>query len=416
MTISNLYPTSRPSLSLNFARVKALDPRITFTRASAATYYDADGVLRSAGINQARFDHLPVSGESLGLLIEEQRTNLVLRSEEFDNAYWTKLNSTVTPNVIVAPDGALTSDKLVETTATSGHIIRRTIGFAANTTYTVSIYLKAAERTAGTFLVLDNTSITGSFHINLLTGEIAQGTVGLATGATSVNVGNGWWRMSITFTTTASPSATSYFDFRMSDRWPVTSNVGMSYTGDGVSGIYIWGAQLEAGAFPTSYIKTEASQVTRLADSASMTGTNFSSWYRQDEGTILGDFIARQTAPVAAAVEINNFTNGSHIRFITNATSFMTFQVGDVTAQAGINLGILAPGPIKLAGAYRVDDFAACRSGDSVVTDTSGTVPLSVSRMQIGARNAPTYWNGTIRKISYYPQRLSNTQLQALTR
>jgi hypothetical protein len=378
-------------------------------------------VLQAAGNNVARFDHDPVTGGSLGLLIEEQRTNLALRSEEFDNAYWTKGNSTVTPNAIVAPDGALTSDKLVENTATSAHLIRGTIGFAANTTYTVSIYLKAAERTAGTFLVLDNTSNIGSFHINLLTGEIAQGGVGLATSATSVNVGNGWWRMSITFTTTASPDAGSYFDFRMSDRWPVTSNVGMSYTGDGFSGIYIWGAQLEVGSFPTSYIKTEASQVTRLADSASMTGTNFSSWYRQDEGSLVYNAQSFSTLADSTALAIDDGTTGQANQIDLRYSSGVSYRwrirsSGANTAE--INPGSFAVGQLNtLASSYKVNDFAAAINGAAAVTATSGNTPLGVmTRMRLNQRGTANVGGQSyIRKLAYYPQRLTNTQLQALT-
>jgi hypothetical protein len=97
------YPEVRPTLDLNFARVKALDPRITFTRASGGSYVGADGLIKYAGVNEARFDHNPTTGESLGLLVEEQRTNLLLRSEEFDNASWTAEASAITANTKLHP-------------------------------------------------------------------------------------------------------------------------------------------------------------------------------------------------------------------------------------------------------------------------------------------------------------------------
>ena len=124
MTIKTLYPNVRPTLDLAFAATKALDPRITFTRASTGTYVGSNGTLRTAGINEARFDHSPLTLESLGLLVEEARTNLLLRSEEFDNASWTKTRSSVTANAITAPDRTLTGDKLIDSTdASASHFI-----------------------------------------------------------------------------------------------------------------------------------------------------------------------------------------------------------------------------------------------------------------------------------------------------
>ena len=115
MTIKALYPTARPSLDLDFANTRCLDPRITFSRASTATFVGADGLIQTAATNVARFDHDPVTRESLGLLVEEARTNLITYSEQLNNTGWFKNLVTVSANAGVAPDGTFTADQVSNT-------------------------------------------------------------------------------------------------------------------------------------------------------------------------------------------------------------------------------------------------------------------------------------------------------------
>jgi hypothetical protein len=375
-------------------------------------------VLQTAAANVARFDHNPVTGESLGLLIEEQRTNLVLHSQGFEQSHWTKSATTIASDVVVAPDGTLSADRIIETTATSAHVVRNQTAFAASTTYTASMYIKAGERTCGTMVVYDNASNIAGWHINLLTGEIVQGSITL-TGTTAIatNVGNGWWRFSVTFTSTAAPSS-QYFDFRISNIWPIIAGSGTSYTGNGYSGAYIWGAQLEVGSFPTSYIPTVAAQVTRQADAASMTGANFSSWYRQDEGTLFaeGAFIALVTARGFASLSDNTTSNLIQIQTHPSTIGSSRFNVtANGTAQAALGAASVFTAGVfgKHVGAYKVNDFAFASNGAAPLTDLEGTVPV-VDRLRIGAYSAATS-NCHIRSVRYYPARLTNTQLQAIT-
>jgi len=371
-------------------------------------------VLQTAANGVARFDHNPVTGESLGLLIEEQRTNLLTRSEEFNDSGWGKTGATVTANTVVAPDGALSADVLVENTANSAHGVFRAATTVSSTVYTGSVYVKAGGR--GFCLVYTNAGAVGKyFSLPSGGGGAVLGNFGAGpTSASITYVGNDWYRCSITFTSTGTSTTLEV----------LSSSAGnnLTYTGDGYSGVYIWGAQLEAGAFPTSYIPTVASQVTRSADAASMTGTNFSSWYRADEGTLYADFsligVASGAAQTSWSVSANNTTD-----FITNRTlnnaGLYTVRVANVNqADLSIASGTALPGAsIKQACAYKVNDFAVANSGSaSVSTDTQGTVPV-VSQALIGATGTTNVnaLNGTIKKLAYYPRRLSNAQLQALT-
>lgn len=370
----------------------------TPTTTQAITNYIPQLLTAAAGV--ARFDHNPTTGESLGLLVEEQRTNLVLRSEEFDNAAWTKIASSITANTVTAPYGTTTADKLVEDTANATHSVSQ-FNPVSGTTYAVSIYAKAAERSRITIS-------GGGFGAQgfSVTFDLLNGTIPLNTGNKGIisSVGNGWYRCSISFTA----SSTVSFAFSLVDN---SNNA--TYTGDGYSGIYIWGAQIEAGAFLTSYIPTAAAQVTRSADSASMTGTNFSSWFRADEGTLYMEAVPR-TLAIASGIVINDNTANNRIRL---ATASVTDQ-GTVTV-SGTDQAVLDGGTpvidtsMRIAMAYKANDFALSLGSGVVATDTSGTVPI-VSQLQIGAAATST-GNLTIKKVAYYPRRVTNTQLQAIT-
>jgi hypothetical protein len=376
--------------------------------------------LQTAASGVARFDHNPITDESLGLLIEEQRANLLLRSEEFDNASWTKTASSITANTIVAPDGALTGDALIENTATAEHVLIQTATTASNSARSFSVYAKAAGRSV-IRLLFDRDAGFTDYCLAIF--DLASGTVvsasnaGTGSGAagTIVAVGNGWYRCTLTGT----PSTTVGTTLRNIVYLQATSGGGTNYTGNGYSGVFLWGAQLEAGAFPTSYIQTVASQVTRAADAASMTGTNFSSWYNQAEGTMFasGNGAKGQFPMVFGITETIANINNQFSTFIFNGVTPSSDIWSGGVSQANLvqTNAVALGGAFALSVAVKTNDFALSAQGLSVTVDTSGTLPGSFARLDIGARNAVLPLNGTIRKIAYYPLRVTNAQLQGLT-
>lgn len=394
-----------PSLVLDFAGTKTLDSRITFTRNSQATYFDADGVMQIAAVNEARFDHNPTTGESLGLLVEEQRSNLQTYSDDFANAAWTKTRSSITSNTIIAPDGTLTGDKLVEdTTASNTHNFSQSFSATSGTTYTASVFCKAAERTEFA-LQLQGAFTATQVRVNLSTGTVLN-TSGTPVNSGIVSVGNGWYRVFVSQTATSTASS-NIFGY-------ISVGGTTVYTGDGYSGIYIWGAQLEAGAFPTSYIPTTAASATRNADAASMTGTNFSSWFRADEGTLYAEY--QQTSSVAAVFAINDNTTSNRIQIgnTTSAASQIVINTNAASQMDTTNGTYVANNYAKVSGSYKLNDCALSANGTSPATDTGALIPV-VSQAQIGARTSGAYLNGTIKKIAYYPKRLTNAELRSLT-
>jgi len=389
------FTVFHPSLVLPFALDKALDPRITFTRASSGTYWDASGVLQTATTDEPRFDHNPVTGESLGLLVEGAATNLLTYSEEFDNANWTKTDITVTADVFVAPDGTTTADKIIPDATTTFHRVLQTPDLVNGSVYTYSCYFHAAEFDYGYLYVY---SADEGRIFNLADGTLGSVIISSPDASTISDAGNGWYKCSITVTVGAGASGA----------WVGATNSASSANilGDGVSGIYIWGAQLETGSRASSYIKTEASTVTRAADSASMTGTNFSSWYNAAEGTFVLDAVGYESGQSIVAAQNAAFTNYIELAWRTSGLTLPLAYIAD----GGVNQALLSglsAGSNKTALAYRNNDFALSANGGAPTTDSLGTVP-SVDRLVF-------YANSTIKRLAYYPRRLPDAQLQAIT-
>jgi hypothetical protein len=346
------------------------------------------------------------------LLIEEQRTNLLTYSEQFDNAVWTKTRSSITADATTSPDGTQDADKLVEDTATNTHDMTFSASFTSGTAYTLSIYAKQAGRNLRIYFP------TGAFGFAFsAVFDLSAGTATIAltgTVASITNVGNGWYRCSITQTATA--SATSNFTLRLIEGASTTS-----YTGDGTSGIFIWGAQLEAGAFATSYIPTTTTALTRNADVASMTGTNFSDWYNASEGSLFGEFSVYTSVGSKAIVGITDGTNNNRVQFF--AASNDPFVLSPRLVAGGVatnpaNTGSIAVNSVgKAIIAYAVGTNAGGFSinGSSIAQSSPASAFSSVNSLEIGKATGLTQLNGYIRRIAYYPTRLANEQLQALT-
>jgi hypothetical protein len=412
MAIQQNFPSTRPSLNLNFARSKKLDPRITFTRTSSATYVGEDGLIKIAPANEARFDHDPITGESLGLLVEEARTNLIIRSEEFETANWSKSNGTVTSNQAVSPSGTTTADTFITNIVTALNFIQQVRSVTSGTIYTWSVYLKSAGYS---WVFMD--AFDGSNHrtwFNISDGVI--GTVQAGNTSTITPVGNGWYRCTLTRSTGS--TSTNYAVA------VVSGNDAQTISGDGTSGIYIWGAQLEVGAFPTSYIPTTASTVTRTADSASMTGTNFSSWYRQDAGTVFASFTSPVPTSVSVAAAIVNFDDGTASnRFSPCFYVSSTRQVAANQLTLGVtNYTLTAASEVDLkntqksATALSFGNYGMSANGLTPVTSSSAVTLPTVNTLRFGLRIGGIQANATIRQLTYYPSRLPNQQLINLTK
>ena len=410
-----------PSLDLRFADKKDLicassgRQLVTFARASSGTYTDSAGVLRAAATDVPRFDHNPLTGESLGLLVEEQRTNLLLRSEEINDAAWTTLalNATVSANQTTAPNGATTADSIADDAVNNVHYIGQSVAVAAATTYTFSCFLRAGTSNFGYLSLSGGGPGWGdTFVVNLSTGvgNVQAGSFG----STSIQAfADGWYRVVVTKITTG--SGTPQLRIGVAQSLSVTS-----YSGSGNT-IFAWGAQLEAGAFASSYIPTTTAAATRNADVASITGTNFSSWYRQDEGTWFGDAFREFAVPAGQfPVIVDARTSGANLNI--NQFSYLLESIaGTYIAVDGAVQSEQYPGGLtgvrrrRVASAYAANNFAASANGSTPLLDSTGSVG-NIPSMTIGSvTGSGQYLNGHIRRLTYWPQRLDNATLQAIT-
>jgi len=373
--------------------------------ASAATTYTRN----NGGVYPPCFDYDPVTLAAKGLLIEEQRTNLALQSETFDSGTWNKGGATVTANATVSPDGTADADALVEDAATSAHFCQQFLSFTTATAYTFSTYVKAGTRT-WCLLQFPTSAFgasTGSFF-NLSGAGALGAAVGSPTARTITAVGNGWYRVTITATSTATAGGNVPISAASADN----TN---SYTGvAGAEAIYLYGAQLEAGAFATSYIPTVASQVTRTADQCSIVAPNFAPWYNQAEGSWVASF-SPYAVTGSLVAQISTSDNNNRIQLINASSGQIAVTTGSV-GQGTIDAGtIIAGATNNLAYAYRTNDTAASLNGGAAVADSTVALPV-VDRLSIGSTVVPAgFLNGHIRSIRYYPTRLSDAQLQALT-
>jgi hypothetical protein len=394
-------------------------------------------LIKYAGVNEARFDHDPSSGESLGLLIEEGRTNLLQRSQEYNISPWSQGfsgNANSFPNSLEAPDGTNTA-VLLEDTQTSGVNSRlQSVNITSGTsTYTGSVYIKSGTSSISSVRLTlgGGTTVIGEVVVDTKN-KVAQWRSGgnAGTSFTITLLPSDWVRVSVTVTDNSSGNNVANLDLR-----PAFSNIFSNILDlSAIGSAYFWGAQLEQGAFPTSYIPTQASTRTRAADNASITGKNFSEWYRQDEGTIYCEVTHGLTNYRAMFYSISRgLTNNYNIQYYKEPLTSLLYN-SNITNQDFIGWNSYGTVPynksVKTARSYIENNLIHSINGNifnTVVSSAFGTrqpggykvkIPVELNRLTIG--NHPTvgssYQNGTIKRFTYYPKVLSPEQLIALTR
>ena len=370
----------------------------TPTTTAAVTNYIP--VLQTAANGVARFDHNPVTGESLGLLIEEQRTNLLTYSGTMSNASAWALERSTPTSTTIAPDGT-NSAACFDAVGPTFALARQGIASISGS-YTLSVYAKALPNTANRYLFIG--LVNGSAGFDLVGGSVIMTASGAAASISAA--GNGWYKCTVAFT--ASSATQQYFYFSNNPTGALSPAVGPACA--------LWGAQLEAGAFATSYIPTTTAQVTRAADSAVMTGANFSSWYRADEGTLYAEAeSSRVTVNLAGIYSLSDNTSANRIESYASAANHL-YVVAGGALQADLDGGAFSTNVFtKLAAVYKVNDMAVVLNSGVVAADTSAVVP-SVNKLWVGANyDGATALNGHIKKLAYYPVRLANATLQSLT-
>ena len=419
-----LYDLSgqRPSLDLNFANSKSLvdattgQNLVTFTRASSGTFVNSAGVIQTASNDVPRFDHNPTTGESLGLLVEEQRTNS-LRNNTMVGAV-TGTPGTLPTNWVIAAAANL-STNVIGTGVSDGvtYIDLQIVGTSNATAYILAFEGNAqivalqnqswsqslwVSRVAGSFTNISATS----FNIresNSSGSQVAANVIALAQPTVTLTRVSG--------TTTLSQATTAFITPGL--RLTITNGAAIDIT------LRIGLPQLEQGAFATSVIPTTTAAATRSADVASITGASFSSWYRQDEGTVFGDFTrtASTNTQQGRVFSFSDGTNTNLLEIYQTGASNPAAQVTVTTLQAQWTTSNFTVGAsTREVLGYQLNNTNTSFNGSSETTDTVCTMPIALTQARIGDRqDGVRTLNGTIRRLTYWPARLSNTTLQQVT-
>lgn len=371
---------------------------ITFSRASTGTYFDATGKLVTAAVAAPRFDFDSATLSPRGLLIEPQRTNLLLRSNAFDTAPWTFPNAVPTPAALSGPDGTVSATKLLETVANNTHQVSQNLTLPDATTYVLSVFARAGERTQFDLIATSPGMTTVQTRFDLSSGTKIAGSTGWIEPLKS-----GWYRTSLLFTTVTGGSSAAFVRLY---------NGAGSYVGDPAMGAYFYGAQLEAGAYPTSYIETLAASVTRSADSASMALTDF---WNAAEGAVFvsADYLASsaQEPGQRYALQIDDGTDLNRLLvFNRNGTRNGATILADNTAQCAFDGAVAGGGRCKMALSWKENSFAFCVDGGAVLTDTSGVLPL-LTMLRLGGRGGATWQLGGHVSATYFPTAKSAAEL-----
>ena len=386
-----------------------------------ASYYDANGIIQYTELGAPR-DNAYFPDENgimhpAGLLLEGTGTNYQLYSQDLTitnaNISYGSLNgSTVLLDQSISPDGTNTADLVRENTGSSTHgltinHINLKPGEVSGQERTLSLFAKSKE--------LSKINIVGNFYGGT-TFDLNSGTVVSSTGKYGIQkLANGWFRCWQVI-----PNNYQQYQIR------ILENNNLEYQGDGASGLYIWGVQLEVGSYPSSYIPTTtatvtraadvstSATVTRTADVAQITGTNFSSWYNPSEGTFYGKGRQTYTTPnqFEALITVGNFPNRSWIWAVIS--SINKWNAGTDGLEAGSFYTNLSP---KTSFSFNIAQ--AQKSNDSVIA-ADGAIKATASPSQPLYTNSTilymgSNYNGTISRLTYYPQRLQDTTLQKLT-
>jgi hypothetical protein len=374
-----------PVLNWDFTATASLPSQLTFTRASIATYFDNTGTMQTAAVNTPRFDHDPISHQQLGMMMESSATNLISCSANFslNNCWWNDSSGlTVTQNAATAPDGS-NAGALISSTS-SGWIYPTVQPTTNGTPYTYSIYMKAA--TAGTVdmaIQEDGGSFTDY-------------------GFVTVNVTTSWQRFSVTANSAGSHGIR-----------------GVVVLEESLTSAYIWGAQFEAGSYPSSYIPTTTTSVTRSADAATF---NTMGWYNPVVGTLLAEYMNlgsensatyqifgvfnTNVAGTFTQNEIDLSDSGTSVKSSVTTSGSAVFNPGGTLNGVGVvNREVLS---------YAAANYAFSLNHGTSTSATSGALPSAAAYAYIGSQPDGNIRDRYIRKIQYYAQKLNADYIQPL--
>lgn len=398
--VPNLFASA--ALDLDFTLGGSLNSKVTYTRANDATVVTSSGYIDDAFADVPRLDYDPVLKNCKGLLIEKASSNMLLYSEQFSKPNWAVNNCL--PNLgnqTASPFSAIKADVVTSSAAGAAYTSQNIV--AGESSYTFSVFVK---QNTSTTVKLEIYNVTTAASLATKSANISEGTPFI----------NGWYRHSVSVSSGITFGNT--ISFRI---YPDNSN-----TGAGTS-IYVFGASAEPlTSVPTSYIRTLTSARARSADSAIINGTNFSSWFSATSGTFYAEAqVATATPPNYSFMLEGSIPGGSDWATVTIATgnSSTSAHIGVRMSTGGANITESWPTTysanqiIKGAAAY---DTVGLSSGlawnGATVSPVNTADQFIATQLNIGSRTGTVnFFNGHIRRVSFWSSRLTNAQLQTIT-
>jgi len=339
------------------------------------------------------------------LLLEPQRSNLITYSSDFSNAAWTKQDATITANQAISPDGTLNAD-LYTTASDLYDFVRHSITYISGNSYTISVFVK--QGTSSEVSLLLPSQAFGSNQS--ATFDVSDGTYTITSGSPSVTIedyGNGWYRCALSAIATIT----------------ATRSTGFSSVASGaVTTLYFYGAQVEVGSYPTSYIPSNSgSQTTRTADACNGAGTsatfNDSEGVLMFEGSVLDISTTNSWISISEGADYNN--NQFNLRFVENSNLIQAVSRAD-----GLGIDVILTHTLtdkteinKIAIKYKLNDWALWVNGVEVDTETSSNAftANSLDVLDFDRGNNTNYFYGNTKQLLYFPSALTDSELQTLT-
>ena len=366
----------------------------------------------NVSVKQVDRDNVPridyTGGGCPHILAEPQRTNEVTYSSDFSNAYFQKIRSTISTDQIISPDGTQNADKFIEDSALGTKLLwTQDEVVSIGDVLTWSVFVKKGERD---WIVLQESN-AGNFYAFF---DLDNGVIGTKSGVDSSKIedlGSGWYRCSITYTTTGTTAKGRLY---LAD-----SDNSQSYQGNGTSGLYIWGAQLELGSYATSYIPTSGSTVTRNQDTFTRDGIG--SLINSTEGVLFVEMAALSNDSTRRAISLSDGTNTNRLvlRYDNASNRVQGFiQVGGATNGNINDNSYTITNFLKIAYKWKAGDFALWINGDEVGTTADATSfgagVLTEMQFNEGDGAGDEYY-GKVKQLQVYKTALTDVQLAALT-
>ena len=389
----------------------------TFSRASTGTRIAPTGLIEEVPSGDSRLDYDLLNGKVVNCphyLLEPASTNLITYSEDFSNSYWTKLGATIGADAITSPNGSLDADKFTEDSSNGLHAIYQNAGVTIPTgNNTLSIFVKSNGRNffqirTGSAGGVDNSPLYANF--DLINNTETASSTGVINSKVEIYPNN-WKKISITFNLSSGTSVALVFQSILSG----TSVISETYQGDGTSGFYLFGAQLEQSSYPTSYIPTNGTAITRAAESAN--GSGDAATFNDSEGVLMLEASALSNDGTYRSITLSDGTSANRIyfwfwndgRLLIGLSSNSVVQIDHFESIDVTNFN-------KIAFKYKANDFSIWLNGIKIDEASLGNTPSGLNNINFADSNGVSFpFYSKTREVQYFDSVLTDAQLETLT-